>query len=76
MRNSKEHLTVGTKDCQTSYIDLNRYLIDHTEYMVAVSEKRTDVEEGSFQVTAYTKEKGLEIMYIHPDTAEVSDIPQ
>lgn len=76
MRNSNENLTIGTKDCQASYIDLNRYLIDHAEYMVAVSEKRTAIEENSFQVTAYAKEKGVEIMYIHPDTAEVSDTPQ
>ena len=76
IRNSVEHLVVGTKNCQESYIDLNRYLVEHAKYMVAVSEKRTDVEESSFQVTAYAKEKGVEIMYIHPDTAEVSDAPQ
>lgn len=76
VRNSSEYLTVGTRDCQESYIDLNRYLIDHAEYMVAVSEKCIAVEGNSFQVTAYAKEKGLEIMYIHLDTAEVSDMPR
>ena len=76
IQSSTEHLTVGTGDCRESYISLNRYLVDHAEYMVAVSEKRTNIEAGSFQVTVYAQKKGLEIMYIHPDTAEVSDTPQ
>lgn len=73
VRNSAEHLTIGTRDCQESYIALNRYLLDHAEYIVAVSENCTEVESSSFQVTAYAKEKGVEIIYIHPDTAEVSN---
>lgn len=72
VRNSTEHLTVGTKDGQESYIELNRYLIDHADYLVAVSEGNLDVEGDSFQATAYARERGLGIMFIHPDTAEVS----
>ncbi len=76
LRNSTEHLSIGTANCQKSYIDLNRYLVDHAEYLVAVSEKLTDSENRSFQVPAYAKEKGAEIIYIHPDTAEVSEALQ
>lgn len=73
VQNSKEHLTVGTGDCRESYIALNRYLIDHADYLVAVSERNVAAETDSFQVTAYAREKGLGIMFIHPDTAEVSE---
>ena len=73
---SVEHLTVGTEDCQESYISQNRYLVDHAQYLVAVSEEHREQETGSFQVTAYAREKGLEIIYIHPDTAEVTDVPK
>lgn len=76
VRHSVEHLTVGTEDCRESYISQNRYLVDHAQYLVAVSEEHREQETGSFQVTAYAREKGLEIIYIHPDTAEVTDVPK
>ena len=72
IQHSTEHLTASTEDCQKSYISQNRYLVDHAQYLVAVSEEHREQETGSFQVTAYAREKGLEIIYIHPDTAEVS----
>ena len=75
-RHSVEHLTVGTEDCRESYISQNRYLVDHAQYLVAVSEEHREQETGSFQVTTYAREKGLEIIYIHPDTAEVTDVPK
>lgn len=76
IRHSVEHLTAGTEDCRESYISQNRYLVDHAQYLVAVSEEHREQETGSFQVTAYAREKGLEIIYIHPDTAEVTDVPK
>lgn len=75
IRHSTEHLTVGTGECQESYIHQNRYLVDHAQYLIAVSEGHTELEGGSFQILAYAQERELEIMYIHPDTAEVSDTP-
>lgn len=75
VRNSTEYLTIGSRDCQKSYIDLTRYLIDHAEHMVAVSENHPKEEGRSFQAIVYAKERGLDIMYINPDTAEVSDAP-
>lgn len=76
IQHSTEHLTAGTEDCRESYIGQNRYLVDHAQYLVAVSEEHREQETGSFQVTAYAQEKGLEIIYIHPDTAEVTDVPK
>ena len=76
IRHSVEHLTVGTEDCRESYISQNRYLVDHAQCLVAVGEEHREQETGSFQVTTYAREKGLEIIYIHPDTAEVTDVPK
>lgn len=76
IQHSTEHLTAGTEDCRESYISQNRYLVDHAQYLVAVSGEHREQETGSFQVTAYAQEKGLEIIYIHPDTAEVTDVPK
>lgn len=76
IQHSTEHLTASTEDCQESYISQNRYLVDHAQYLVAVSEEHREQETGSFQVTAYAREKGLEIIYIHPDTAEATDVPR
>ena len=76
VRHSVEHLTVGTEDCRESYISQNRYLVDHAQCLVAVGEEHREQETESFQVTTYAREKGLEIIYIHPDTAEVTDVPK
>ena len=76
IRHSVEHLTVGTEDCRESYISQNRYLVDHAQCLVAVGEEHREQETESFQVTTYAREKGLEIIYIHPDTAEVTDVPK
>ena len=35
-------------------------------------EERKEQETNSFQVTAYAQKKGLEVIYISPDTAEVN----
>lgn len=76
IRHSVEHLTAGTEDCRESYIGQNRYLVDHAQCLVAVGEEHREQETESFQVTTYAREKGLEIIYIHPDTAEVTDVPK
>ena len=76
VRHSVEHLTVGTEDCRESYISQNRYLVDHAQCLVAVGEEHREQETESFQVTTYAREKGLEIIYVHPDTAEVTDVPK
>ena len=76
VRHSVEHLTTGTEDCRESYISQNRYLVDHAQCLVAVGEEHREQETGSFQVTAYAREKGLEIIYINPDTVEVTDVPR
>ena len=76
IQHSTEHLTASTEDCQESYISQNRYLVDHAQYLVAVGEEHREQETESFQVTTYAREKGLEIIYIHPDTAEVTDVPK
>ena len=72
IRHSAEHLITGTEDCRESYISQNRYLVDHTQYLVAVNEECEEQETNSFQVTAYEQKSGLEIIYISPDTAEVN----
>lgn len=71
IRHSTEHLTVGTSDCRESYISQNRYLVDHAQYLVAVSDECDEQETNSFQVTAYAQKRELEIIYISPDTAEI-----
>ena len=76
IRHSVEHLTVGTEDCRESYISQNRYLVDHAQCLVAVGEEHREQETESFQVTTYARERGLEIIYVHPDTAEVTDVPK
>ena len=50
--------------------------VDHAQYLVTAGEGRVELRVDLFHVVAYVREKGMKIMYIRPDTAEVSDTPK
>jgi uncharacterized phage-like protein YoqJ len=50
-----------------------RYLVDHAQYMIAVYDNGnvTRIEVAAYTM-AYARRKGRKIIYINPDTAEVT----
>ena len=65
LKNCTEQLTVGDQFSPESYIKQNRYLVDHADFLVAVS-------DGEGEMVGYARKKRLGVLCIHPDTAAVN----
>ncbi len=64
--NCTEHLSVGKLPNPDNYIKQNRYLVDHSEFLLAVS-------DGTGEMVGFAQKKGVPVLCIHPDTAAVDD---
>lgn len=62
--------------CETpsseSYKKRNYYMVEQAGYMIAVYDNAHNMRSGTQQAVNYAKKKGLQIIYIHPDTAQVA----
>ena len=47
-------------------------MVDQVACMVAVYDNVNNMRSGTQQTVNYAKKKGLQIIYIHPDTAQVA----
>lgn len=72
IKHSEDAFFVGKEDCRESYVDRNCYMVDHANYLVAVSEDETENTGGGMQIVRYAKKKNRKVVYIHPDTAAVT----
>lgn len=64
LQSCAESLTIGEGSSPENYIKQNRYLVDHAEFLIAVS-------DGEGEMVGYARKKGLGVLRIHPDTAVV-----
>lgn len=64
LKHCTEHLTIGEHSNPDNYIRQNRYLVDHAEFLVAIS-------DGEGEQVGYAREKGIGVLRIHPDTVAV-----
>lgn len=74
IQNSVECVTVGTSASQENYIRANRYLADHAQFLIAVSDHAAAPISDMTQMEAYACQKNLQMIFIHPDTADVSGV--
>lgn len=72
MRHITEHIVVGRKPWRESFIQRNRYLVDHANCLLAVYDNDNSIRSGTGATVHYAEKKGLPIIFIHPDTAKVS----
>jgi len=72
IRYSAECITIGGKDCRESYIKRNRYMVDHSDFMLAVYDNDRSICQDPIQPVDYAEKKRRSIILIHPDTAEVT----
>lgn len=56
-----------------AYKRLNYYLVDNSQYLIAVHDKDNSERSGLIQMLNYALKKNLQITFIHPDTAQRSD---
>jgi uncharacterized phage-like protein YoqJ len=57
----------------TAYKRLNYFLVDKTQYLIAIYDKNKNERHGLGQMVNYALKNHRQIIYIHPDTAEVSE---
>lgn len=67
-----EHITVGTQANAESYYKRNRYMIDHSDHLLAVYDNDRTVRSGTGRTVQYAEKLGKPIILIHPDTGIVS----
>lgn len=74
IRNSTECVTIGQTASRENYVQTNTYLVNHAQFLIAVSRHTDDLLSDMTQVETYAHQKELSIIFIHPDTAEVKGI--
>lgn len=65
-------LILGEMPSSDNYKKRNYYMVEQAGYMVAVYDNTHNMRSGTQQTVNYAKKKGLQIIYIHPDTAQVT----
>lgn len=66
-----ECLVVGKKNSQENYIKRNCYMVDNSDYLIAVYDNERSIKSGAMQFVDYAEKKGLSIVLIHPDTGKI-----
>lgn len=59
-----------------SYKRLNYFMVDKSQYLIAVYDQDKSERSGLVQMVNYAVMKNLQITYIHPDTAEITRATQ
>lgn len=68
LKHCTEHLTTGTDSSAESYYKRNRYLVDHSDCLVAVYDNNRNVRSGTGMTVRYAEKRGKLVIMIHPDT--------
>lgn len=74
VKNSVECITIGQSISQGNYVRANRFLVDHAQFLIAVSDYTDTLSTDMTKMESYICQKDLGMIFIHPDTAEVSGI--
>lgn len=74
IQNSTECLTLGKSASQENYVLANRYFADHAQFLIAVSDHADALPADMTQMEAYALQKGLGVIFIHPDTVETKGV--
>lgn len=64
---------ISTQYTEKCYRQCGKFLVDHAEHLIAVYENSKVIQmENAAYTLAYARKKGRQIIYIDPDTAEVT----
>lgn len=74
IEHSAEHITVGQKAWRESFIQRNRYLVDHADCLLAVYDNEKNTRSGTGMTVNYALNKHIPVMLIHPDSGELTRI--
>lgn len=67
-----KQITAASADRTDAYKVRNYYMVDNSEYLIAVHDGDGGERSGASQAVNYAKKRKREIILIHPDTAKAS----
>jgi len=56
----------------TAYKRLNYFMVDKAEYLIAVYDQDKSERSGMVQMVNYAMKNNRQIIFIHPDTADIT----
>ena len=65
IKHSTEHLTVGQKAWRESFLQRNRYLVDHADCLLAVCDNNCQLRSGTMQTVNYASKIKIPVIFIH-----------
>lgn len=73
IRHSSKTVVVGKKEQrpEVNFRQRNEYMVDQADCLLAVYDNDRSIRSGTEMTVNRAKAKGLEIVFIHPDTATV-----
>ena len=64
--------TIGQSGTTSDYKKRNYYMVDHADFLLAVYDNNRKLRSGTGQTVNYALKQNLRIIFLHPDTAEIS----
>ncbi len=71
IRHSEQHLIVGENSGKESYIKRNHYMMEHADYLLAVSDSGCEPGSAIMKLVNYSTKEKMYVVMIHPDTAKI-----
>lgn len=73
LAHSIENTTIGTQGNAEDYFRRNRYMVEHSDYLLAVYDNDRTISSGTGKTVQYAEKLGKPVILIHPDTGIVSE---
>ena len=72
IRNASSCTVVGKEAGAISYKKRNYYMVDNADFLIAVYDNNRKIRSGTGQTVNYALKKKRSILFVHPDTAEIT----
>ena len=72
IHNATKCVVVGQNGDASAYKKRNYYMVDHADFLLAVYDNDRKIRSGTGQTVNYALKQNLRIIFLHPDTAEIS----
>ncbi len=72
IHNATKCVIVGQNGDASNYKKRNYYMVEHADILLAVYDNNRTIRSGTGQTVNYALKQNLRIIFLHPDTAEIS----
>lgn len=72
IHNATKCIVIGQSGTTSDYKKRNYYMVDHADFLLAVYDNNRKLRSGTGQTVNYALKQNLRIIFLHPDTVEIS----